>query len=215
MLKISIAVCLFSSLALLAEESPSTPAFEPTASYKQAEIQGFTILINPRVVKHEPVFRAMWAEVEKQLKHIVRVVPDAPLAEFRKSRIWVEWEQTKGGACFHPSKQWLTNNGYNPEKAGGVEICHTKHFVNWSATAQPCMILHEMAHAYHHIVLGLGDERVTNAFKNAEKEKLYENVAHVNGRQQEKAYAMTNKKEYFSELTETYFGKNDIFPFTP
>ena len=212
--KFFIAVCFLLSLFLFAGEPPATSVFDPTAIYKQADIQGFAVLINPKVVEHEPDARAMWAEVEKQLKHIVQIVPDAPLAEFRKSRIWVEWDLTKGGACFHPSKQWLSNNGYNPEKAGDTEICHTRHFVKWSATAQPCMILHEMAHAYHHQVLGLDDERVTSAFKNAKEKKLYENVPHVNGSNQAKAYAMTNKKEYFSELTEAYFGKNDIFPFT-
>jgi len=75
------------------------------------------------------------------------------------------------------------------------------------------MVLHEMAHACHHRVLGLNDERVTKAFQNAVDQKLYESVAHVDGRKDRKAYALTNKKEYFSELTEAYFGKNDFYPF--
>ena len=29
-----------------------------------------------------------------------------------------------------------------------------------------------------------------------------------------KAYAKTNRAEYFAELTEAYFGKNDFYPFT-
>ena len=37
-------------------------------------------------------------------------------------------------------------------------------------------------------------------------------VAHVHGGKR-KAYAATNYKEYFAELTEAYFGKNDFFPF--
>lgn len=207
-------VFALNAFALLAVEQSATPVYDPVSIYKQAEIQGFTVLINPKVAAHEADARAMWAEVEKQLKEIVRVMPDEPLKEFRKYRIWVEWEQTKGGCCFHPSQQWLSENGYNPEKAGDTEICHTRHFVEWSKHYQPCMVLHEFAHAYHHRVLGLSDQRITDAFRNAETNKLYESVAHVDGKKPRKAYAMNNKKEYFSELTEAYFGRNDFFPFT-
>ena len=195
-----------------AQEKAQQQVFDPLSSYKQVQIEGFTVLINSKVLAHEEDLRRMRVELKKQLKEIKRVVPDKPLQEFYKYRIWVEWEQTKGAAVFHPSKGWLTNNGYNPEKTGSVELSHSRHFVSWSHSGQPCMVLHEMAHAYHHIVLGLKDERVTAAFKNAVDQKLYDPVKHVNGREK-KAYALTNKKEYFSELTEAYFGKNDFFPF--
>ena len=42
---------------------------------------------------------------------------------------------------------------------------------------------------------------------------LYQSIAHVYGGTR-KAYAATNYKEYFADLTEAYFGKNDFFPFT-
>jgi len=196
-----------------AQEQAHPSAFDPTALYRRAEIEGFTILINPKVAAHEAEARRMWAELEQQLKEVVRSVPDHVLPEFRKYRIWVEWEQTGGGACFHPSREWLTANGYNPEKTGDIEICHTRHFVDWSERHQPSMVLHELAHAYHHRVLGLKDERVIQAFKNAVDQMLYQAVAHVDGNKARKAYALTNEKEYFSELTEAYFGRNDFYPF--
>jgi hypothetical protein len=195
-----------------ASENAEPPAFDSTSVYQQAVVEGFTVLINPEVVAHEEQARLMRAELERQLKEITRVVPDKVVVDFRKYRIWVEWELTQGGACFHPSREWLSQNGYNTDKAGDIEICHTRHFINWSKSAQPCLVLHEMAHAYHHILLGLKDERVSKAFQSAVDQKLYERVKHVNGSEQ-KAYALTNKKEYFSELTESYFGKNDFYPF--
>jgi Mlc titration factor MtfA (ptsG expression regulator) len=30
----------------------------------------------------------------------------------------------------------------------------------------------------------------------------------------DRAYAMTDHKEYFAEATEAFFGRNDFFPFT-
>jgi len=38
-------------------------------------------------------------------------------------------------------------------------------------------------------------------------------VAFITGGKK-KAYAATNAAEYFAELSEAYFGKNDFFPFT-
>lgn len=177
-------------------------------------MEGFTILINPTVSKRKVEAAVMRKELQSQLKMITQVVPDEPLASLKKVQIWVEWEKKpKGAAEFHPSAQWLKENGYNPDKAGGVEISNTVNFVKWSRAEQPCMVLHELAHAYHHIVLGENHEGIADAYKQAVDRKLYVSVPYVNGGRQ-KAYAMTNAKEYFAELSEAYFGRNDFFPFT-
>ena len=40
-------------------------------------------------------------------------------------------------------------------------------------------------------------------------------VRDANGRiREERAYAITNEKEYFAETTEAFFGMNDVQPFT-
>lgn len=79
------------------------------------------------------------------------------------------------------------------------------------------MILHELSHAYHHKYIGFDDARITNTFNTVLGSGLYRNVKVHNGNEEysitETAYSLTNKKEYFAELTEAYFGRNDIFPF--
>jgi hypothetical protein len=75
------------------------------------------------------------------------------------------------------------------------------------------MVLHELAHGYHHLVLGVKHGGIEAAYKQAVDRKLYESVEYVNGGKQ-KAYAMTDSKEYYAELSEAYFGKNDYFPYT-
>ena len=49
---------------------------------------------------------------------------------------------------------------------------------------------------------------VLRAFEKARLSSQYKSVEHVNG-STKKAYAMNNKKEYFAELSESYFGYND------
>ena len=75
------------------------------------------------------------------------------------------------------------------------------------------MVLHELAHAYHDKVLGEDDEGIQKAYDQAVKGGRYEAVPYILGGVK-RAYALTNKKEYFAETTEAYFGVNDFFPFT-
>jgi hypothetical protein len=201
-------------VALLLLVAPQVRAFEPSENYKTREVQGFAVLVHPEVEKHADEAKAAFEELEKQLKNVCAVVPEKPLAALKKVKFWVEWQAKKNGAAeFHVSKGWLKDNGYNPEKAGGVEINNLKNFADWSKRSQPWMILHELAHAYHFLTLGDKYEPLQTAYKQAMERMLYDEVAFVTGGKK-KAYATTNAAEYFAELSEAYFGKNDFFPYT-
>jgi len=200
------------SRPLLAEEPPYTP----TAAYQTNLIHGFTVLVNPAALGHEAEMAAFRAELGKQLLGVRRVLPKDKLEALLPVRIWVEWEKKKNGAAeYHPSAGWLRDNGYNPEKAGGVEINNIRNFIEWSRTAQPAMLLHELAHAHMFRFVQPGNpnyERLKKAFEHATETGLYDAVDYIGGGKK-KAYAMTDINEYFAELTEAYFLKNDFYPF--
>ena len=172
--------------------------------YQRESIQGFTVLFHPQVLDHRRAAEDVRVELERQLKHVSEVVPELALAALRKVRIWVEWNKRRNASEFHPSAAWLEANGYNPEKAGDVEIGNSMNFVDWSRREQPCMVLHELAHAYHFLVLGERHAGIAAAYKQAVESKSYERGA----------YALVDEKEYFAELTEAYFCRNDFYPFT-
>jgi hypothetical protein len=202
------------ALALLFGFSRPGVAFDPTDKYAKREIRGFAVLLNPEVEKHPDDAKAAMTELEAQLKNVCEVVPEKPLAALKKVKIWVEWEAKKNGAAeFHPSAGWLKDNGYNPDKVRCVEINNARNFVAWSKKTQPWMVLHELAHAYHFTVLGDKYAPLHAAYKQALERKLYDEVEFVHGGKK-KAYATTTAAEYFAELSEAYFGKNDFFPFT-
>jgi hypothetical protein len=164
-------------------------------------------------LKHKGDAQEMLDELDSQLTKIVRVVPAKPLLALRPVRIWVEWGKREGAAEFHPSSVWLRENGYNPEKSGCVELSNIRNFVQWSRAAQPWMVLHELSHAYHSLVLVQNYPDIEVVYKQAVAKKLYNSVPYILGGKR-RAYALTNAKEYFAELSETYFGKNDFYPFT-
>src|SRR4051812_37054358 len=128
-------------------------------------------------------------ELYAQLGRITAVVPKGPLQSLRKTRIWVEWDNKREKtAAFHPSAGWLKQNGYNPDKAGGVGIANLVRFVQWSWHEQPWMILHEMSHGYHFTVPGEKHPGVEAAYKQAMEKHLYDAVDYVNGGGKKKAY---------------------------
>ncbi len=127
-------------------------------------------------------------------------------------------------ACFHPGANWLSRNGDNPSKCGGVEFYDAAHYLSdcdlWGAGG---LILHELCHAWHniHIDNGYDNEQIEECYELAMRDGLYDCVR-VHGPQgpECKAYACTNAMEYFAELSVAFLGglddsleHNKWFPF--
>jgi len=190
------------------------PPDKPTSFYPQRELRGWTLRVHKDLLdeEHKALLDDVLRELENHLYRIERVVPAKAVAELKKVVLWLEFDNPKGRhAHYHPSVGWLKANGYNPDKAKGVEFGGARNFLR-SVGHQPWMVLHELAHAYHDQVLGFDHPKVKAAYDAAKKSGTYDKVLIWNGRVG-RHYAMTNHKEYFAENTEAFFGTNDIYPF--
>jgi hypothetical protein len=96
--------------------------------------------------------------------------------------------------------------------AGGIELPNAQAFLD-SYSWEPWAILHELTHFYHHTILGDDNADIRGAYRHARDAHLYESVARYDG-STARAYALENDHEYFAELSEAYFGRNDFFTFT-
>ena len=194
--------------------APSVLAFEPTSDYEVRQVEGYTVRVSATLLRahHDVADRALDL-LRVRLYEMNRALPESALSRLKHTVVWIEWDDASfPGMCFHPSADWLREHGLNPDKAGGVEIGNARNFIDWSAE-QPSMVLHEFAHAYQHKVLGADDrEELRAAFERARAARQYEHVLRASGRT-ERAYAMTNPEEFFAELSESYFGTNDFYPF--
>ena len=187
-------------------------AYEPTSNYTVQTVEGWKVYVNNTLLAGEKALGAQCLRLlEDHLYRVGRVVPAGPLKELKKVPVWLELKGQGAGACYHPSRRWLEGHDHNPEKAKSVEISNARNFLAWSHQ-QPWMMLHELAHAYHHQVLGHGQKDIRQAFGNAVKKKTYEAVLHCNG-STVKHYALSNDQEYIAEMTECFFGTNDFYPF--
>jgi hypothetical protein len=166
---------------------------------------------------HPEIVQQALALLTKELQAITTTVPPQRLGTLRRAIFWLDERVPEGAPSaraptFHPSREWLQQHGLNPDMAGGIELPNAQTFLD-SYSWEPWAMMHELAHFYHFTVLGEGYAPILNAYHHARDAHLYESVEHYDGKMMP-AYALENEKEYFAELTEAYFGRNDFFPFT-
>jgi hypothetical protein len=190
------------------------PLFDPVEQYDTRRLEGWDVLVNKRLLlkQHQELCDETLKVLGDHLFRITRVLPAGALAKVRKVPIWVELNHPRHPCmCYHTSADWLRQHGMNPKKAGAVELANACNFLSWTQQ-QPWMVLHELAHAYHDLVLGFDNVEVRACYDRAVASKSYESVLHINGTKR-RHYALTNDREYFAEATEAYFGTNDFYPF--
>ena len=205
---------IFALVVALAAPTPPAekPAYEPTTRYTVRDIEGWKVYVNNRLLGEK---KALGDETLKllavHLYDVNRMVPKPALDVLHTVPIWVEAESKEVKCmCYHPSKEWLEGHGFNPQKAKSIELGNPVAFLDWTHH-QRAMVLHELAHGYHHRI-GYDNPDIKAAYQKAVESKSYESVLFYTG-VKKKAYALNNDQEYFAELSEAYFSTNDFYPF--
>jgi hypothetical protein len=197
-----------------AKTSDRGARYDPIEMYTEQSVEGWRVLVHQRLFDDDQVeLREQTLKVlGEHLFRVARVVPAESLAKLREVPIWVELAHPRHPCmCYHVSPDWLREHDMNPAKAGAVELANCKNFLAWTID-QPWMVLHELAHAYHHRVLGHDNAEIRTCYRGAMAAKSYDHVLHIRGAQR-RHYALNNDQEYFAEATEAYFGTNDFYPF--
>jgi hypothetical protein len=206
---------LLTAFAFIVVAPLASPADDPTSAYERQTLEGWTLLIHQRFRAEQPeLLDRVLAEVRRQLVGITEVVPPPAADKLRQVQIWIELDDPRFPCmCYHVHEGWLRAHGVNVEKTGHVELANPRNFLAWTKH-QPWMVLHELAHGYHDrfITSGYGNPVIAAALDEAKAAGRYGRVHDVTGRERDH-YAATNPMEYFAEGTETYFGRNDFFPF--
>jgi dipeptidyl-peptidase-4 len=114
---------------------------------------------------------------------------------------------------YHPSRDWLSENGHDTRLEKHVHIPHAKElYQSFMWNKHPYVVLHELAHAYHDQLLSFDNPEIVSAYEKAKESGTYEKVLLHTG-DEVRHYGMNNQMEYFAEATEAYFGVNDFYPF--
>jgi len=182
-------------------------------TYQSIQIAGWQVLLDDGCRQGgEDDRRAFDAVLAEQVTRLGRL-PEAAREQLRRSvKVYVSSATyRKFGAQHHPSAEWLAQNGYPREMAGHVEICNWREFTGL-VRSQPFCLLHEMAHAFHHLT-PTADPVIGVAYGKAKDAGLYRQVTRGHGKELVEAYALSTRHEYFAELSEAFFGENDFAPY--
>jgi len=188
---------------------PSTAVDRP---YDTLQVEGFTVRLSPEWAERDPDLKQRCLNIlSSSLARLAGVVPQPAWQKLRQVPIWLEYEDVQFiNGAYHPSRLWLATHGMDPDKAKSVQF--TRNLATL-IDAQPNLVLHELAHAYHDLVLGERDPAIVAAYDKARASGLYDSVERNDG-SRGRAYALTSPKEFFAELSEAYFGRNDFYPYT-
>ena len=196
-------------------EADPLGALAEGSAHELHRVRGWPVLLHGEWAEaNRELAEAVVVHLDVQLYQVERAVTGLRLEALREGPIWVEPSDPQdrlGGMCYHPDAGWLSDHGYDPRRALGVEISDPQMFLGITRT-QPWVVMHELAHAYHHGVLGFDEPRIIALYEAAVLSGDYEETFRLRGRV-DRHYALSNPKEYFAEGTEAYLGTNDYYPF--
>lgn len=201
---------LFPVVCLQAEEKP-----KPT-SHTERKLEGWTVRVDDRLLSGEGAELGTQAVslLSARLTAIRMVVPEPGLSKLRD--VVIQLDLTHGAlqnVQYHVSADWLKNNGYSESLEKCVHIPDAASFCSpFLNRRQPWAVLHVLAHGYHDRVLGFEESRIKAAWEAFCASGRYDYVLTSLGGKQRHT-GLTNAKEFFAEMTETYFGSNDVYPF--
>lgn len=210
---IQVSLFYFFSTYCNSVEHVDKPYF-PTTSYSTFTTSDVRVYISPEITSKTELFLKAKKTVIRQLAEVKKLLPKAKFDQIKNTNIWIELEaKKKVSAEFHIDIEWLNENGYNPEKLNGIEIPSIEYYLSTTIPGkQEYSLLHEFAHALHEILPDEKKLQIKDAYTNAQKSGLYQNVKRFGKTYRKNSYAIANEYEYFSELSEAYFAINDWFP---
>lgn len=194
-----------------AETFPPPDVEDEDDGYRRFELCGWSVYMSIDLFDGD-LGDDVYLALAEDLSMVISVLPPAAVESLRDTKFWMELDVGAfPGGVYHPSAQWLKDNGYPTKWAEGVQFGNAQNYLAWVAQ-QPAMVLHELSHAWDHQRNDYEHPDVLAAYESAMAAGRYHAVKYHDGQILE-AYATTNAAEYFAELTEAYFWTNDFEPF--
>lgn len=179
---------------------------------------GITLKCTPEALQNCP---SIISTIERDLEQCISILPKSTHGLISRTTIWVN-ETYRYGDVLRPKilrhttthhyKDWLIAAMDNPEKALGIEIYNCYEYkssrMHWNGCG---LLLHELTHLIHQIVLGLDCEEVLAIFGDALDSHLYDEVFRRDWAfldcEVDAHYGTINFKEFFAEISVAYLSR--------
>ena len=207
------------------ELPPWPPEMTEDEGYLRFELCGWTVYMSEALYADESRAASTYAALAYDLGMVASLLPPTAVEFLRATNFWMEldlsfeYEDALSGV-YHPEGDYLCEQGLPLKWARGIHFGVADEYL-YDAVCQPAMVLHELAHAWHHQRHHEDHAQLREAYQAAKDTRLYEGLEN-----RECAcpgsYAMKNEFEYFAELSEAYFSTgepprgwfNEYYPFT-
>lgn len=179
------------------------------------EVEGWKVHVDASLLEgeHRETGDLVLRILKERLHEIILRLPAEPVAQMKEVPIYVDRNHPLGNAHYHPAAGWLSARGYDPAMAKAVHLTHAASLIREARNPNSgSVVLHELAHAYHDRVLGFDHPEILAGYRAFSDSRQFDQVPHTSGRTK-LHYGLTDHKEFFAEMTETFFVGNDYFPF--
>jgi hypothetical protein len=183
-------------------------------------IEGFTAIISDEALKQNAASmleRKPLDVLDLELKTLCGLMPPRTLTALRNVLVWVEWDEDVPLGNGRPGSALATyygghqldmlGKGMHPLRAKNVTVHRLKLLAQEHQPKKDsgrCVMLHEIVHAVHDQVLTTDNVAIKAAYKQAMERQLLD----------KNAYAATNEREFFAEMTCAYFDQLNYYPHT-
>ena len=177
-----VSIFMSISLSLSHGESVTYKDGKKTWKYEKVQILGWDLYIERSISKDKELNAVIQKEVREGIERFIKIVPPEAIKFLQTIPIWASNEPTypmrkneRGVIPFHRDKTWLRDHDLNPHMAPGVHIINPRaalldhKIFEWG----PMTMLHELAHAYHNVKLGLSNPDIKKAYGSAMARGLY------------------------------------------
>jgi len=190
----------------------NTGSFVPTADYDKRHIEGWTVYVCPELVREKAYGDHLCRLLRYKLHLVKRYMPDKALEKLQEVPIWLErHSETVPYMTYHASAEAIKARNENPDKLHAVEIGNAARFRRWQ-NLQQFAILNQLARAYYDRLADADREQIRRARDRAVEGGRYDSVLRFDGKRVPHP-ALKGPVEFFAEMTESYYGVNDYFPF--
>ncbi|UVO50976.1 hypothetical protein M0208_10770 [Sphingomonas sp. SUN019] len=190
----------------------SSGTYVGTSRYRSVAVRpGWHVFVDQALDPGAEPAKTALVTLSRLFEQTETALPPASLAQVRSTPIFLHDHAGPGG-MFHPDPDWLVAHGRTVEMLNAIELSDAGMFVE-TVKVQPSAVLHELAHAYQARLSKQDRADIHATYRQAMESGLYRRVKRHDGSISD-AYARNNAAEYFAELSEAYFGRNDFFPFT-
>ena len=215
-------VCKFAvheRMTIVVVDAPAVPR-----GWETQTIAGFQVLFSPALLRDEASSVRAHQFMRDQLDAVTRFVPPAALQQLRRVRLWLDLDASGSSRALafyksppsiftasrgdRPTEHNFGYGGFHGAMFLGIVFPNIVDAIAISGVSRAMIVLHELAHAYHHQMLGMWNPDVKQTYE-AAKPRVSTAMCHSGmAMYAPVGYAMSNEREYFSGLTEAYFRRN-------